>query len=355
VVSANDDQTAAAIRPRRAPAVRVRFLTPNLIVGGVEFWLLSLLRYGDSRLNWNVVVTNPGMVEPRMRREIERFAPVKLGSTVGTDSSAASDVLVAWGIRDLEPHIRGFRGPIVMVSHGCGAWTESWLTAARSHATHFAAVSEAAAVACGEPGVAIIPNGIDVDRCLAIRPRHEVRNAWGLRPDEIAVGYVGRFSSEKNPLATAEAVRALGRGHRAVYIGRGWPNDDLIPFVRAIASDAVFVPPMHQIGDALSALDCLIAASPSEGFGLAPVEAMHCQLPVVATPVGILPEMHRQHGRVCVTVPIHPTPDQLATAVCEALSPAHRPVVEHAARIIRTHFSAAASARRWVDFLTGLV
>ena len=32
--------------------------------------------------------------------------------------------------------------------------------------------------------------------------------------------------------------------------------------------DAIFVPPMHQVGDAYRALDCLLMASPSEGFSM---------------------------------------------------------------------------------------
>jgi hypothetical protein len=36
--------------------------------------------------------------------------------------------------------------------------------------------------------------------------RLDVRDAWGVREDQIAVGYVGRFSPEKSPLAAARGA-----------------------------------------------------------------------------------------------------------------------------------------------------
>ena len=46
-------------RPHAPPKLRVGFLTPFLLFGGVEHWLLSLLRYSDRQLTWSGVVTNP--------------------------------------------------------------------------------------------------------------------------------------------------------------------------------------------------------------------------------------------------------------------------------------------------------
>ena len=60
------------IRPRPSPRLRVGFLTPNLLMGGVEHWLLGLLKHNTGELGWTVVVTNPHAVEPERRSNTPR-------------------------------------------------------------------------------------------------------------------------------------------------------------------------------------------------------------------------------------------------------------------------------------------
>jgi glycosyltransferase involved in cell wall biosynthesis len=42
---------------------------------------------------------------------------------------------------------------------------------------------------------------------------------WGLRPDDIVVGYIGRWSGEKNPLALGKVISALPEEFKGVYVG----------------------------------------------------------------------------------------------------------------------------------------
>ena len=164
------------------------------------------------------------------------------------------------------------------------------------------------------------------------------------------VGFVGRLSPEKNPLATSRAVRALGSGYRAVYVGKGY-GEDMRPAARDLTPDAIFVDPMQQVGDALHALDCLIMASPAEGFSLVLVESLMAGLPVVATPVGVVPDLERDHGLKLTTVPVHPSPHQLASAVQQAISPSNRGLVQRAQSVALNHDTAHTMAQRWTDFL----
>jgi hypothetical protein len=145
-------------------------------------------------------------IEPDMRREAEQFAEVVTGEVDLAALVANADVMVAWGVYGLAEMLRGFTGPIMQVSHGCGAWTESFWAANQTVTTHCVAVSRSAATAFGHDRVTIIPNGVDPRRCEALR-----RREWGLLPHEIAIGFVGRISPEKNPHTTSHAVRALGR------------------------------------------------------------------------------------------------------------------------------------------------
>ena len=169
-------------------------------------------------------------------------------------------------------------------------------------------------------------------------------------PHEIAVGFVGRISPEKNPLATSHAVRALGPGYRAIYVGKGY-GEDMRPAARDLTPDAIFVPPMLQVGDALHALDCLIMASPAEGFSWALVEGLMAGLPVVATPVVVVPDLQQDHGLSLTTVPVHPTPHQRASAVREAILPANRALAQRARAVALNHYTAHTMAQRRANYL----
>ena len=215
-------------------------------------------------------------------------------------------------------------------------------------------VSRVAATAFGHDRVKIIPNGVDPHRCIAVRPREVVRQEWGLLPHEIAIGFLGRLSPEKNPLAISQAVRELGPGFRAVYVGKGY-GEDMRPAVRAVTPDAIFVPPMQHVGNALQAFDCHIIASPAEGFSLALLESLIAGLPLVVTPVGGVPDLQQDHNLDLLTVPIHPTPQQLATAVRQAMNPANRGLVERARAVALNHYTAPMMAQRWTEYLLTIV
>jgi len=60
-----------------------------------------------------------------------------------------------------------------------------------------------------------------------------------------------------------------------------------------VASEVLFVgkQPQSVIRDYLSLADLLLLPSQSESFGLAALEAMACEVPVIATRVGGLPEL----------------------------------------------------------------
>ncbi len=261
-----------------------------------------------------------------------------------------ADVIISWGVADLPDRIRGFNGPVVLVSHGCGPWTESFLASARSVATHFVAVSSAAAGAFRDAPVTVIPNGVDEQRCRAVQAREQVRRQWGLAPHEIAVGFLGRLSWEKNPLAIARTVRALGLGYRAVYVGKGYA-DDYSGAIRNIAPDAVLVPPMHQVGDALHAFDCLIVPSPAEGFSMALVEALAVGLPVVTTPVGIAPTLMLEDSLDLVTVSVDAKPEEMARAVRQAIAPGRLAMVRRAKGVVLQKYVAKVMAERWLEYL----
>lgn len=360
-----------------ARPVRIAFLTPTLLMGGAERWMLSMARRCDRRrIQWSgIVLTEGGVSNPEMYREMLAYMPMYAGpATTGNSSdhpeiircpsttaaiaqvTEGADVLIVWGLAKLDRLLQKLEIPVVFVSHGACLWTAQAIETCQSVCTHFVAVSEAALKPFPKEArtkAVVLHNGIDVERCSPTGSRDATRAALGFGPDDILIGYVGRFSAEKNPLAAAVAARHLGGRYRAVYCGEGWYENDLRARAFKIAGDRVrFIEFQRRVGNILAALDVFILASPSEGFSLALTEAWYSGVPTVATRVGSIPELERKYGQLVSAVPINPTRLQLGDAVVAAVSaPFRHEVVPRAQRMVAEHFTANAMAHRWMDYL----
>jgi glycosyltransferase involved in cell wall biosynthesis len=366
--------------------IRVAILTPDLGAGGAERWIASLVKYLPSK---QAIVTAVGVVMDGQKwdaiaREITSAGTPVYGTRkvrwgirptdastityVETDAEvtrktlAGADVVVSWGISGVGRLLEsaGWRGPHVIVSHGSSAWARNQLLIAAPQATHCVAVSSDAAKAFPQGIKAeVIWNGSELERLAPTRSAAEVRESWGCTADQLLVGYVGRLSPEKNPLAVAHLVHALrrrmpDRDIRPVWIGTGL-EDAASKIKRDALSLAgaknVWVPPPAHIGDAYQALDLHVMASPEEGFSLVVTEALVAGVPTVATPVGIVPDLLSQWGNVVVPVAVGADGEQLADAAEVALSEEHAANVRRARHVVWEEFTAAKMGSRWADYL----
>jgi glycosyltransferase involved in cell wall biosynthesis len=119
----------------------------------------------------------------------------------------------------------------------------------------------------GETGaarVAVLPCGVSLERFRAI-PRAEARAELGLPPGEPLL------------LFPADPARAVKRHDLA----RAAAGDTRLAALGSVAPDEV---PLW-----INAANAVLVPSDSEGFGLAVLEALACDVPVLATPVGIHP------------------------------------------------------------------
>jgi glycosyltransferase involved in cell wall biosynthesis len=147
--------------------------------------------------------------------------------------------------------------------------------------------------------VAVVPNGVDVER-FAGAPRGRLRAELGLAPGDPLVGMVARLAANKGQDLLLRALPAVLERHprcRVALVGGdqrdGAMGRALVELARAVG----VAEQVHFLGDrpdvAPLVADFTVAVLPSrqEGLGLALIEAMAAAVPVVATPVGGLPEL----------------------------------------------------------------
>lgn len=137
----------------------------------------------------------------------------------------------------------------------------------------------------------------------SVAPRHlpDTGKFRIARPIELraqSIGFIGRLSSEKNPVALIQAMTAIARRIPDIelhVVGDG-PLRDTVKEVVSMESlnDRVL---LHgwlnhdEIPELLNRLRLLVIPSDSEGLPNAMLEAMACGTPVLARSVGSIPEM----------------------------------------------------------------
>lgn len=115
--------------------------------------------------------------------------------------------------------------------------------------------------------VAILPCGVEMGRFKPLE-RAEARSRLGLDPNR---SYI---------LFPADPARSVKRHDRAAALAARFPGSELLA-LRSVSPDDV---PLW-----INASNAVLVTSDSEGFGLAVLEALACDVPVLATPVGIAP------------------------------------------------------------------
>lgn len=164
------------------------------------------------------------------------------------------------------------------------------------------ATSERSARYLERPAV-VIHHGIDSAGFSPPADRAALRRRLGLPADDLILGCFGRIRARKGTDAFVEAAIAAMRerpGVTAIVMGRATEGHE--GFLAGLKDRAAaaglegrirFLPevPVHEIADWYRALDLYVAPQRWEGFGLTPLEAMACGVPVVATRVGAFEEI----------------------------------------------------------------
>ncbi|GAB4554281.1 MAG: glycosyltransferase [Geothermobacteraceae bacterium] len=140
-----------------------------------------------------------------------------------------------------------------------------------------------------------ILNGIDIDTFIPLRSGL-LRSALGCGADTPLVGIVARLSPEKQHSLLLDAFQFLHKNQgdcRLVVIGDGVLRGELERLARnrGLSGRVFFLGNRSDVADLIPDLDVFVLSSRTEGISLTLLEAMSCELPVVATDVGGNPEV----------------------------------------------------------------
>lgn len=209
-----------------------------------------------------------------------------------------------------------------------------------------------------EARVDVLPNPVDTD---FFRPdaalRQQARAMLGVADDDVLVGYVGRFESNKGVLPFAESVNeamAVAPKLRALWVGFGQRERELDAIIHAGPAAARHVrrPWTHDMRAFYVAMDLLALPSTGpESFGRVLVEAQSSGLPVIGSDIGGIPEtmLVGATGRLVAPGDV----GAWAGALVEmAQQPSQRESMGAAGRhFVRAAFDCAVIARRFEEML----
>jgi N-acetyl-alpha-D-glucosaminyl L-malate synthase BshA len=142
--------------------------------------------------------------------------------------------------------------------------------------------------------IEVIPNFI-CQHDYARHPVDELKSSLSAEGEPLLV-HVSNFRPVKRPVDCVEILsRVLQKGikTRLVMVGDGSERTNAEHRARCLGiyDRCVFVGKKPNIVDYLSASDVLLLPSEQESFGLAALEAMACEVPVIASRVGGIPEV----------------------------------------------------------------
>lgn len=169
----------------------------------------------------------------------------------------------------------------------------------------------------------VMPQGIDRER-FRPRDRDESRHELGWPLDAKIVLFAGRADAPEKRIWVAEKVMDFVKAEipgAELRVASGVPSSQM---------------PLHYAG-----ADCLLLTSVSEGSPNVVKEALACDLPVVATPVGDIREL-LDGVEACA---VRSEPEGLAEAVTEILAASRR----SNGRELTEHLGIDAIARRTLD------
>ncbi len=135
----------------------------------------------------------------------------------------------------------------------------------------------------------IVPLGTNTKVFCPPDNKRAAKEAIGIDPDKLVIGYAGRIGNEKDLATLYRAFGRINRKYNSVLLIAG---QDLGGVTKAFESNpkVKLFGATNNIVQYLQAMDVYVLSSLTETTSLSTLEAMSCELPVITTNVGSLKE-----------------------------------------------------------------
>lgn len=141
------------------------------------------------------------------------------------------------------------------------------------------------------PRDVVLGNGVDAERYQPHPERRQAeRERWGIPAGAVVGLFVGHEFERKGLPALLAALPGCPAELHLLVVGSGAPPRHLAGAL-GVAGRVHFAGALPDPRPAYHASDFLVLPSAYESFGLVVLEALACGLPVVATPVGCVPDV----------------------------------------------------------------
>lgn len=211
-----------------------------------------------------------------------------------------------------------------------------------------------------EHKILTIHNAVDLKRYFRQSTDQimETRKKLGIPKNVFVLGIVARLDTPKAHWILIDAVKEVIKKHPVylLVVGEGPKYDALMQQVNdyGLSESVQFLGKRSDIPDLLNAMDAFCLSSIFEGLPNVIVEAMACELPVIASNIGGIPEAitHLENGYL---VPAG-HPDLLADAMIEIIENKNlrNKLKKNAVLTIQKHFSQEHQVKQFISLYHSL-
>ncbi len=149
------------------------------------------------------------------------------------------------------------------------------------------------------------PNGVDIS-LFQKQDMNQLKTSLGLA-DSFVIGYIGRLIQMKGVDTLIEAAATLNFPYKLLIVGQGEDKTKLLELAEThqIADKIVWIDvvPPEEVPDYLNCMDTLVLPSRTtpewvEFFGRVLIEGMACEVPVIGSDSGEIPQVISDAGLV---------------------------------------------------------
>jgi len=313
-----------------ASRVRVLHLITHLAYGGIERWLLDVIKRLRNSMSGIGVLCKGADTGPLTQSAVEFGAAIHHIPLLPDHLSfliRAIRVVRHGGYNLIHNHLEAYSGvgvllgqltniPVISSYHNTSFAPQTWialpgireLRSAYSHLSiRYALANSDRVTGCSQavlqslriqsrPSARVIYYGVDISRAVPPHERSALRHSLGLADSAPTIIHVGRFLPQKNHVAV---LRVFQQVHLArpdaqlVLVGSGPLLPRIVDTVKSLSlSGSVrFLGLRSDAQQLLAIADVFLFPSLFEGFGLAALEATAAGLPVVGSRIPGLAEV----------------------------------------------------------------